>query len=73
MGFGGVLSSLSFAGERKGAAGGIFVHKECGTEMYPSVTALLCRPPLGKGPWGRGRRMTLLRCPKFLRCLTADA
>ena len=25
------------------------------------------------GPWGRGMRMSLLRCPKFLRCLTADA
>ena len=49
IGFGGILSSLSFAGERKGAAGGIFGHKECGAEMYPPVTASPCQPPLGKG------------------------
>ncbi len=30
IGFGGVLSSLSFAGERKGAAGGIYGYKMCG-------------------------------------------
>ena len=31
------------------------------------------QPPLGKGAGGTGVRMSLLRCPKFLRCLTADA
>ena len=41
--------------------------------MYPPGTASPCQPPLGKGAEGRGRRMTLLRCPKFLRCLTAVA
>ena len=50
IGFGGVLSSLSFAGERKGAAGGIFGHKECGAEMYPPVTAFLW-------PWRRELRI----------------
>ena len=54
IGFGGILSSLSFAGERKGAAGGIFGHKECGAEMYPPVTASPCQPPLGKGAKGTG-------------------
>ena len=49
MGFGGVLSSLSFAGERKGAAGGIFGHKECDAGRNPPVTASSCQPPLGKG------------------------
>ena len=57
LGFDGVLSSLSFAGERKGAAGGIFGHKECGAEMYPPVTASPCQPPLGKGAEGTGGRI----------------
>ena len=30
-------------------------------------------PPLTQGTLGTGVRMSLLRCPKFPRCLTADA
>ena len=29
-------------------------YKECGTEMYPPVTAAPCQPPLGKGAEGTG-------------------
>ena len=41
-------------------------------ERNPPVTASPCQPPLGKGAEGTGGRMSLLRCPKFLHCLTAD-
>ena len=44
-----------------------------GREKNPPGTASPCQPPLGKGAMGTGERMSLLRCPKFLRCLTADA
>ena len=48
-------------------------YKRCGEVRYPPVTASPCQPPLGKGAMGTGGRVSLLRCPKFLRCLTADA
>ena len=40
LGFGGVLSSLSFAAERKGAAGGKTVAGECGLPRAQSVLAM---------------------------------
>ena len=65
MGFGGVLSSLSFAGERKGAAGGIFGHKECDAGRNPPVTASPCQPPLGKRAEGTGDADVPVAVPKI--------
>ena len=47
--------------------------KRCGEVRNLPARASPCQLPLSKGTEGTGVRMSLLRCPKFLRCLTADA
>ena len=44
-----------------------------GRAESPSHGFAVPAPFKARGPWGRGMRMFLLRCPKFPRCLTADA
>ena len=57
------------AGDRKGRPYGGLQEVRCREESPSHGFAA----PLGKGAKGTGGRMSLLRCPKFLRCLTADA
>ena len=42
-------------------------YKECGTEMYPPVTASPCQPPLGKGAEGTGEADCHSQCAHWLR------
>ena len=67
--------SLAFFGkwDKINRIRGMLRPKKCAAQRNPPVTASPCQPPLGKGAVGTGVRMSLLRCPKFLRCLTADA